>query len=120
MKIRLFSLISFLAAAIAVSAQGNFVSVGGSAAQCVFAVENAVSGYATSADGSIVVSHGAMPLSTIATAGVDNISIEQSDGPISIYTLDGRKVSADIENLEPGVYVICQGTKIYKHIQSPR
>ena len=119
MRTRIFILTSFLAMAVAAVAQGNFISVGGYGAGCTFSVENSVSGY-TATDNGSVISHGATPLSTLASAGVEDLNIDYAEGPVIIYTIDGRTVDSNIENLQPGLYVICQGSNKYKYIKSAR
>ena len=120
MRTRIFILTSFLAMAVAAVAQGNFISVGGYGAGCTFSVENAVSGYTVDADGAMF-SHGANPLSSMASLGVEDMTFDPADGPVIIYTIDGRMVNSNsLENLDPGIYVVCQGTNKYKYIKSAR
>ena len=103
----------------ATCAQGNFIAAGGSAPGCTFAIESAVSGSTSFADGS-VLSHGSMPLVCLSTDALLDLMADAEDGPALIFTLDGRSVNSDIENLEPGIYIVCKGSGTYKYIQPAR
>ena len=119
MQLRSVIIISALVFSASVYAQGTFVSVAGNGAGCSFVIENAVSGVATGTDGT-TISSGSLPVLSLATDGIDNVVVDSVDSPAEVYTLDGRYVAADPENLEPGVYLVRRGSTTHKFIKSAR
>ncbi|MCM1292653.1 MAG: calycin-like domain-containing protein [Bacteroides sp.] len=49
---------------------------------------------------------------TLETAGIDEITIDNSNAPVEYYNLNGIKLNGD--NLAPGIYIRRQGTEVTK------
>lgn len=105
------------AAAMTATAGDGFTALGGTAAGCTFSLENSVSGSVKGVDGT-VVSVGTTPLASVAVAGIVDVAVEPAnEAETAVYTVDGSRISADVESLQPGVYVVREGTRSYKFIK---
>lgn len=126
MKI-IISLAVLAAFSATAGAYGSFVTVGGNGNGCTFTVEPAVSGFAKGADGT-VISHGAMVPAAYSLSAVEEVgcTVEDATGPTEVITLDGRILvrynegEFDLHTLEPGVYIVRQGTKTTKFVNPAR
>lgn len=49
-------------------------------------------------------------------ASVDMIAADQNSSPVTIYTIDGRRISTNLSSLPAGIYLIRRGATTTKHI----
>lgn len=104
------------------AASAGIVPFGGFDGSVNYTVEPVVSGFSV-ADNGTVMGLGAVVPSGNIPAGVDEIIMEGAQGPVEIFTIDGRLVRVstngelDTDNLPAGIYVVRSGNSVSKIIK---